>query len=912
MKNASIARGIRIPAAGRRRQGVAPQPGTETTARNPDGAPLRTRLALSRESATALQRQAGNSAVVGLITGGGRVRARPRPRDRRSPTVQRDALTTADDPKGYTKPGGVQNVEKTGMTRVEVTGLKYGVAGGHQAQYKSWRGNLVPSSEKQMTKESPDNAAVVIMPDLLVANRPTQVVLHFHGWGFRAGDPFAGYAVATGELGGQGRKGQVRDVDQEHWAQQMGAVGKERAAKPDDAKSVAGPQIIAILAQGRGMSDFGDVPTFDYIADVFAKAGGNLAKITKYHVILSAHSGGGNMQVAKKVNAGDIVGTDPSRLRTGTPGKSDQRPSDLVILFDAEGAASTMSWIVGEIGKLTNAIKADPANAQATIVKAPKFRGYFATSGAYWRDYHDATTSLNAALRGVPAQWRRPDTSSPASIKVSDLFRIIEVKDAGVNHEHVISGGTTGPSEAGALADALRASVDPTIDRAREYDPAEGAPRLQKFEEALAKKAKAAKEAAEKKAAEKQAAEKQAAEKAAKEKAVQPSMVPGAPTSARPPGPLPTAAPTVQRDDPDKKPVPAPASNWRKSDATSEFKYTDEDKALLAGKTADARAADSALLPQSAIDRLNALAKAEKKNKLKPGEDKELADLRTLKDRVETTNRALKRKDVEEIIDEAGLGTVTAWYGDIKKGTFLGIELRCHKALADRLDRASTALVNDATVNPSKKNAKDLGVDLNMYASTSDLRQPAKAVGGGSLSMHTFGLAVDLNYKGNPFIGNAGDAAPTVIRRATSLVTGTASNVTTSLGDAQASYTALDAASDAMKTYFSYRDPANLAALTTAVQGHTAAKGEPTDLAGWQKQIEADYTALKDTGDFKKHKSPDEGFLDLNESVVMALVGAGLTWGGTYPGDKDIMHFDLRQGDGAKIQAARTAHVTSR
>ena len=115
----------------------------------------------------------------------------------------------------------------------------------------------------------------------------------------------------------------------------MGAVGKERAAKPDDPKSVAGPQIVAVLAQGRGMSDFGDVPTFDYIADVFAKAGGNLAKVTNYHIILSAHSGGGNMQIAKKT--GDAVGTDASRLRLGTKDKADQQPSDLVILFDAEG-----------------------------------------------------------------------------------------------------------------------------------------------------------------------------------------------------------------------------------------------------------------------------------------------------------------------------------------------------------------------------------------------------------------------------------------------------------------------------------------------------------------------------------------------------------------------------------------------
>ena len=64
-------------------------------------------------------------------------------------------------------------------------------------------------------------------------------------------------------------------------------------------------------------------------------------------------------------------------------------------------------------------------------------------------------------------------------------------------------------------------------------------------------------------------------------------------------------------------------------------------------------------------------------------------------------------------------------------------------------------------------------------------------------------------------------------------------------------------------------------------------------------------------GDFKKHKPPEEGFLDLDESVVLALSGAGLTWGGTYPTDKDIMHFDLREAEGAKIHAARTAHVAN-
>ena len=252
------------------------------------------------------------------------------------------------------------------------------------------------------------------------------------------------------------------------------------------------------------------------------------------------------------------------------------------------------------------------------------------------------------------------------------------------------------------------------------------------------------------------------------------------------------------------------------------------------------------------------------------------------------------------MIAAAGQGTVAQWFGAVQKGTFLGLSLHAHRSLADRLTRAEAALVADPTVNPGKSAPKELGTTLKMHASTSDLRQPAKAVGGNTLSMHTFGLAVDLNYKGNPFIGNAGPLAPEVIRRATSLVTGTATNVVTDLGDPKAAYATLKASSEALKTYLSYREPANLPALTVAVTGHAPARGEPTDVAGWLARIEKDHTDLGAGGDFENHKSPEEGFIDLDEAIVLALTGAGLTWGGTYSGTKDIMHFDLREAEGPR------------
>ena len=35
------------------------------------------------------------------------------------------------------------------------------------------------------------------------------------------------------------------------------------------------------------------------------------------------------------------------------------------------------------------------------------------------------------------------------------------------------------------------------------------------------------------------------------------------------------------------------------------------------------------------------------------------------------------------------------------------------------------------------------------------------------------------------------------------------------------------------------------------------------------------------------------GFLDLNKTMVEALKGAGLRWGGDYSGAKDFMHFEV-------------------
>jgi len=95
------------------------------------------------------------------------------------------------------------------------------------------------------------------------------------------------------------------------------------------------------------------------------------------------------------------------------------------------------------------------------------------------------------------------------------------------------------------------------------------------------------------------------------------------------------------------------------------------------------------------------------------------------------------------------------------------------------------------------------------------------------------------------------------------------------------------------------------------VRDHPPLKGEPTDLAGWVKQIEKDRTSVAG-GDFANHTAAAQGFMDLDKALVLAMADAGLYWGGQYGGSKDIMHFDLREGDGAAIEKARNAHKANR
>jgi hypothetical protein len=364
-------------------------------------------------------------------------------------------------PVDYTKEQ--TDVESTGMTRFEVRGLSFGIRSGFATDYGG-----SASDELNKTSESPNRMAVVVMPDKLDANQPVQIILQFHGWGFRqdenAHDPYAGYLVAKG---GRGRPaaGTVRDVHQEHWEQQLSTFQGKSS------------QVMAIFAQGIGKSQFGSFPTYEYIRDVLMKSGKSelvsLAGKESYSVVVSAHSGGGS-RVAGTILAGNEAETaDRGSLPAQNPDDKQQRivnrlqPVDLVVLYEAINGPgdynNVMSWIDRQLERLGTALTKTPDKAKDALAATSVFRGYYGKRkvSGYAGRYQALACEIELSVQeNIPAQFQD---------EARDRFRVLEVsgpKGEDVGHEQVISGIGSDP-KTGSLADALTAQRDPKADRSR-------------------------------------------------------------------------------------------------------------------------------------------------------------------------------------------------------------------------------------------------------------------------------------------------------------------------------------------------------------------------------------------------------------------------------------------------------------
>lgn len=130
---------------------------------------------------------------------------------------------------------------------------------------------------------------------------------------------------------------------------------------------------------------------------------------------------------------------------------------------------------------------------------------------------------------------------------------------------------------------------------------------------------------------------------------------------------------------------------------------------------------------------------------------------------------------------------------------------------------------------------------------------PRRIHGSTSLSKHSVGRALDIDPTSNPMISDRDDIL--VIHAATGVDFGRAQTAA-----------ALRAASDAFR------------------QTYTAA---------WAAQQTSDVAAAARRRAYELAQYARYGLLTLDQSIIDALVGAGLTWGGSWPHRKDLMHFEL-------------------
>jgi len=251
-----------------------------------------------------------------------------------------------------------------------------------------------------------------------------------------------------------------------------------------------------------------------------------------------------------------------------------------------------------------------------------------------------------------------------------------------------------------------------------------------------------------------------------------------------------------------------------------------------------------------------------------------------------------------EVLKLAGVKNPQAWFSSFTNISFLGVRVsNIHTDLAAHLKAVE------------QKFAEQYGGDQNDPVVAGKALGLKQGIGGGrpaptgtAISMHLFGLAIDVNYDTNPWIAEETTlkAENEIIRRATLLVNG----VETSFTPNTMSYDQIAALNEAMKTYFSYIDRRDL--LETQLKDAKGIwAGMSTDDA--LKRIQADFNDLavkwERTG-AKQEAIKQGGFLDLGKELVE---GMGLDWGGKYG---DMMHFDMRnKGIGAKVDWARKEYV---
>ena len=279
--------------------------------------------------------------------------------------------------------------------------------------------------------------------------------------------------------------------------------------------------------------------------------------------------------------------------------------------------------------------------------------------------------------------------------------------------------------------------------------------------------------------------------------------------------------------------------------------------------------------------------------------------------------------DLDEDIRKATQGEFSAakWFDHMISPSFLGRTVKngIHMLLARKLRHAEKYLLSLPAYQGLPPAA--LGRALGIREEHKGAR-PTKTQG---KSMHLFGLALDVNYTGNPWVSGARDVSIVAneefiaaVQRASWLIAGEALNFTPKYLSGLAPeptpqiYQLIFIKSQNLCQYLGFvLDPEGLwqtLARPDRPPGVvTPSESREQAVHRWQKIISQDLENLQREDSSFAGRDPAKGFLDLHADLVTALrEHARLAWGAVDIGPResgDMMHFDdRREGVGKLIR----------
>ena len=219
------------------------------------------------------------------------------------------------------------------------------------------------------------------------------------------------------------------------------------------------------------------------------------------------------------------------------------------------------------------------------------------------------------------------------------------------------------------------------------------------------------------------------------------------------------------------------------------------------------------------------------------------------------------------------------WLSNFKSTTFLGQSVAepLHADLVAHLKTVEASFATKYGGGKPEEAGKALGLREAVIGSR---HAPTSA----AVSMHLFGLAIDVNYATNPFISAS---ANQVFDRANK-----------QLGRS-------------VKTFRNNMTYDELAELDKLLEDYFALLKDPATDEPTKKQVQADLDFVTKKWErsqpAKKAAIEAGGLLDLDKRLVEEI---GLDWGASYG---DIMHFDMRtKGNGKKIHDAIEDYKTKK